>query len=49
MIAARRNSALSDALTLDESSRVLVFGTEGATDPAIYRSIVGRAPEDVTA
>ena len=49
MIAARRNSALSDALTLDESARVLVFGTEGATDPAIYRSIVGRAAEDVTA
>jgi len=47
MIAARRKPALSDALALDESSRVLVFGTEGATDPAIYQSIVGRAPEDV--
>jgi diaminopropionate ammonia-lyase len=36
-------------LGLDASSVVLVFGTEGATDPAVYREIVGRAAEDVDA
>lgn len=30
-----------DALSLGPDSRVLVVGTEGATDPEIYRSIVG--------
>ncbi len=49
LIAARRDPALSERLNLDKSSRVLVFGTEGATDPVIYQSIVGRAPEDVAA
>ena len=49
LIAARRNPDLSERLALDEHSRVLVFGTEGATDPVIYRYIVGSAPEDVAA
>ncbi|TYC53035.1 diaminopropionate ammonia-lyase [Rhodobacterales bacterium] len=30
------------ALGLDESSRVLVFGTEGATDPDLYARLVGQ-------
>ena len=34
-------------LGLDANSRVLVFGTEGATDPEQYRRIVGRSAEDV--
>ncbi len=29
------------ALGLDEASRVLVFGTEGATDPELYAKLVG--------
>ncbi len=29
------------ALALDESSRVLIFGTEGATDPEVYERLVG--------
>jgi diaminopropionate ammonia-lyase len=49
LIAARSNAHLSTALGLDENSRVLIIGTEGATDPEIYRSIVGRGPEDVLA
>ena len=49
LIAARSNTDLSSALGLDENSRVLIIGTEGATDPEIYRSIVGRWPEDVLA
>jgi diaminopropionate ammonia-lyase len=36
-------------LDLHRDSRVLVFGTEGATDPEVYRSIVGRRPDDVVA
>ncbi len=49
LIAARRNVELSAALGLDENSRVLVFGTEGATDPTIYRELVGRDPADIAA
>ena len=30
------------ALGLGPASRILVFGTEGDTDPALYREIVGR-------
>ncbi len=44
LIAVQRQPALSQALGLDGSSRVLVFGTEGATDPDIYQSLVGRPP-----
>ena len=42
-IAARQQAGLSEKLGLDEKSRVLVFGTEGATDPALYQSITGLA------
>ena len=38
---------LRTALRLDADSRVLVFGTEGATDPDVYARIVGRSAEDV--
>ena len=34
---------LRDAIGLDERSRVLVFNTEGATDPELYERIVGSA------
>jgi diaminopropionate ammonia-lyase len=34
-------------LDLRRDSRVLVFGTEGATDPQVYCSIVGRRPDEV--
>jgi diaminopropionate ammonia-lyase len=35
------------ALQLNDASRVLLYGTEGATDPEVYRSIVGRTARDV--
>ena len=38
-----------DALGLSEASRVLVIGSEGATDPDIYRRLVGRDPAAVAA
>jgi len=36
-------------LGIDEHSRVLVFGTEGATDAQTYTDIVGRNPDEVAA
>jgi len=36
-----------EVLGLRADSRVLVFGTEGATDMDTYRSIVGRTPDEV--
>lgn len=40
---------LRDALDLNAASRVLVFSTEGATDPALYAELVGRPAEAVEA
>ncbi|NLH83671.1 MAG: diaminopropionate ammonia-lyase [Phyllobacteriaceae bacterium] len=42
LIAAAESPALARALGLDPTTRVVVFGSEGATDPAVYRRIVGR-------
>jgi len=47
LIAATRAPKLKHALKLDEQSSVLIIGTEGATDPEIYQSIVGRHPVDI--
>ncbi len=41
LVAAFADPEARALLALDESSRVLVFGTEGDTDPALYREIVG--------
>ena len=41
--------SLATALDLGPESRILVFGTEGDTDPELYRSIVGRSAEAVRA
>ena len=35
------------SLRIDARSRILLFGTEGDTDPALYRELVGRSAEDV--
>jgi diaminopropionate ammonia-lyase len=40
---------LRGGLGLTHESRVLVFGTEGATDPELYARIVGRPAEAVRA
>lgn len=42
-LAAREQGAFG----LGPQSRLLVFGSEGATDPALYRQIVGRSWEEV--
>jgi diaminopropionate ammonia-lyase len=46
-LAARRDPAMAQALGLDASSRLLVFGSEGATDPALYQQLTGLRPQDV--
>jgi diaminopropionate ammonia-lyase len=38
-----------ETLGLDGQSRVLLFNTEGATDPALYEKLVGRTPGAVVA
>ena len=47
LIAASGNDAVRQALQLGSEARVLVMGSEGATDVEIYRSVVGRTPEQV--
>lgn len=49
LLAAREQSALGELLELDASSRVLLIGSEGDTDPEIYRRITGRSAEEVLA
>lgn len=46
LIEAADNAGLRRAIGLDERSRVLVFNTEGATDPELYARIVGEAVGD---
>ncbi|TPG55666.1 diaminopropionate ammonia-lyase [Roseomonas nepalensis] len=43
---AARDPAARAALGLDDGSRVLLFGTEGATDRAVYDRLVTAAPVD---
>lgn len=43
------NPVLRKALNLDSSSRVLCYGTEGATDADVYREIVGQSAEEIEA
>jgi diaminopropionate ammonia-lyase len=40
---------LRQRLGLNPASRVLLFGSEGDTDPAIYQQIVGRPASAVRA
>lgn len=47
LLLARQDAALSQALGLDAGSRVLLIGSEGATDPEVYGQLVGRSAEQV--
>jgi diaminopropionate ammonia-lyase len=49
LVGLAREPALMRRLALDKASRVLLIGTEGATDPAIYKKIVGKTPEEIAA
>jgi diaminopropionate ammonia-lyase len=44
LLLAGRDAFGRTALQLSEDSRVLVIGTEGATDPALHAKLVGAAP-----
>ena len=47
LLAARDYPEIRATLALDETSRVLLLGSEGDTDPAIYRQVVGRSAQEV--
>ncbi|MDH3692851.1 MAG: diaminopropionate ammonia-lyase [Gammaproteobacteria bacterium] len=47
MLAVAADNRLAQELALDSDSKVLVFGTEGDTDPELYQRIVGRSSEQV--
>jgi diaminopropionate ammonia-lyase len=47
LMAAAAAPALRTALALDDGSTVVLFGGEGATDPDVYRQLVGSTPDDV--
>ncbi len=49
LLAASADPHVGSWLGLDESARVLLFGSEGDTDPVLYRQIVGRAAGEVRA
>jgi diaminopropionate ammonia-lyase len=49
LLAAAADPTRRQSLGLDETARVLVIGSEGDTDPAFYRQIVGRSASDVRA
>lgn len=48
-LAASRDPAMRKTLGVDASSRILCYGTEGATDAEVYRAIVGRDATEVEA
>lgn len=47
LLAVQDRADLRAQLELDADSRVLLLGSEGDTDPEIYRSIVGRTAEEL--
>ncbi|MCL4747081.1 MAG: diaminopropionate ammonia-lyase [Burkholderiaceae bacterium] len=49
LLATRDSAQLRAALQLDAASRVLLLGSEGDTDPQIYRDIVGRSAQEILA
>lgn len=48
-LAAIRDENLCQQLELDGNSRGVIIATEGATDPEVYRRLVGTSPEAVLA
>ena len=49
LIAAAVDPAARATLLLNRNSKVLVIGSEGATDPVLYARLVGQTPEEVMA
>lgn len=49
LAAAMQSDEICAALQLDGGSRILVFGTEGDTDPELYARLVGRTGDEIRA
>lgn len=49
LLAAAAEPARRSALGLNNDSRVLIFGSEGDTDPELYRQLVGRSGAEIRA
>lgn len=47
LLKAGSDKNLRERLGLDDRSHCVVFGLEGATDPEIYKELVGKSPQDV--
>jgi diaminopropionate ammonia-lyase len=47
LLVARADPQVASRLGLDSTSRILLFGSEGATDPALYEALVGRSAREV--
>jgi diaminopropionate ammonia-lyase len=47
LIASSTDQQAREKLGIDHNSRILLFGTEGATDEQAYAEIVGRKAEDI--
>jgi diaminopropionate ammonia-lyase len=48
LVAVADDAAAREVLKLGADARVLVFGTEGATDPVLWERLVGRSPASIT-
>ncbi|MCD8517060.1 MAG: diaminopropionate ammonia-lyase [Burkholderiaceae bacterium] len=49
LLAANQSADLRRSLGLDRGAHVLLLGSEGDTDPAIYRDVVGKTAQEVLA
>jgi diaminopropionate ammonia-lyase len=49
LLAIQQSKDLARALGIDGQSRVLLLGSEGDTDPVIYREVVGQTAQEVLA
>ena len=49
LLAARDHPQIAQQLGLNAQARVLLIGSEGDTDPLIYREVVGRSAQEVLA
>ena len=47
LVSAALDSGLREALGLDDASRVIAVGSEGATDPETFKRVVGRPREEI--
>lgn len=48
LLLAARDDDVRRQVQLDENSIILLIGTEGATDPSVYESLVDRNPDEVS-